>query len=62
MSNEQIYYDMLKRITLYDSPEKLRKSSEKNWGLPFDEAIEYAYDNIQSDAKRAIRGKRRPKA
>ena len=41
---EAALYTALKRITLYDSPERLRRASEKNWGVPFEEAIEMAYD------------------
>jgi len=38
------------RIKAYQSPEKLRKNSEKDFGLDFEEAIEMAYENIQSEA------------
>ena len=38
------------------------ESTEKEYGLDADEAIEYAYDNVILDAKRAIKGKRRPKS
>lgn len=48
----------LRRITAYDSPDKLRRSSEKQWGLPFEEAMEMAYDNIQQEARSALRGVR----
>ena len=61
VSNEQLYYDALKRITLYQTPERLRRASEKDWGLGFEEAIEYSYENIKQEAKDAIKGKRRPK-
>jgi hypothetical protein len=40
----------LKKIKAYQSPEKLRKDSSKDWGLDFEEAIEMAYENIQSEA------------
>jgi len=60
-ANEQRYYDALKRITLYQSPDRMHRSSEKDWGLSFEETLEYAYENIQQDARRAIKGKRRPK-
>jgi hypothetical protein len=33
-SDAQRFYDFLKRLTLYQSPERLRKHSEKEWGLP----------------------------
>jgi hypothetical protein len=58
--NEQRYFDMLKRITLYQSVEHLRRHSERDWGLPFNEALGMAYENVIEDARRAIRGKRRP--
>ena len=61
-SNEQIYYDVLKRIAKsYASPERLKRDSEKRYGCSGDEALEMAYENIQWDAERAIKGKRRPK-
>lgn len=40
----------LKKIKAYQSPQKLRKDSGKDWGLDFEEAIEMAYENIQSEA------------
>lgn len=46
----------LKKIKAYQSPEKLRKDSEKDWGLDFEEAIEMAYENIQLDATFACKG------
>ena len=61
-SNEQRYFDALKRITKYQSPERLAASAERQYGLSPHEAIEMAYDNIQGEAAAAIRGKRRPKA
>lgn len=59
--NEQRYYDALKRITLYQSVEWLRHSPEKEWGIEYPESLEMAYENMKSDAARAIRFKRRPK-
>lgn len=55
-------YTVLKRITLYDSPARLRKNSDKHWGLAYEEALEYAYENVRQEAKNAIRGVRLPKA
>lgn len=40
----------------YETPEKLRKDSEKKYGLDFEEAIEMAYENIQNEAKKTIKG------
>ncbi len=60
-SREQTYYDFLKRITKYDSVEKLRRNSEKDYGLPFHEALEYAYENIIHEAKIAVWRRPRPK-
>jgi len=60
-SNEQRYFDTLKRIASYQSPEWLRKHGEDEYGITSDEALEYAYENAINDAKRAVKGKRRPK-
>ncbi len=45
-------------ITKYQTPYKLRKDSEKDWGVDFEEAIEMAYENIQVTAKDAVKGVR----
>lgn len=54
-------YTALKRITQYDSPERMRRESEKAFGLDYEEALGYAYDNIQGEARDAIKGVRFPK-
>jgi hypothetical protein len=60
MTNEQRYYDVLKRIARdYRSSKSLL--SKGDCGLSGEEALEYAYDNIQGDAAYAIQGRRRPK-
>ena len=61
MSNEQRYFDALKRISQYESPERLRRNAEKDYGLEGDEAIEMAYENVIHEAKTAVKGRRRPK-
>ncbi len=62
-SNEQRYFDALKRITAYQSPERLLKKSWDDWGLEDGtEALEYAYENVLQEAKSAIKNRRRPKA
>lgn len=43
----------------YHTPDSLRKSSQRLYGLDYEEALEFAYDNIQSDAARCIKGVRR---
>lgn len=60
-SNEQRYFDALKQITKYMSVDKIRRSAEKEYGLMAGEALEMAYENVISEAERAVRGKRRPK-
>ena len=57
---EQRLYDALKRITRYDTPDRLRRHAEKSYGLTPEEAIEYAYDNVREEARQAIKGMRRP--
>lgn len=59
--NEQRYFDALRLITSYQSVERLRKDSQSDWGLPFEEALAYAYENVINHARLAIRGKRRPR-
>lgn len=38
----------------YMTPDQLRRNSEKEYGLDYEEALGYAYENIQQDAKNAI--------
>lgn len=59
-TREQRLFDALKRISRYESPEKLRRNAEKDYGLDADEAIEMAYENVINEAKSAIKGMRRP--
>jgi hypothetical protein len=54
-------YDALKEITQYQSPERLRRDSLKDWGVPYPAALEGAYENILYTAKMAIKGVRLPK-
>ena len=59
-SNEQVYFDTLKRIAReYMTPAQLFRTA-KNVGLEPDEHMEMSYENIQAEAARAIKGKRRP--
>ena len=49
----------LKRIaTGYQTPDQLRRSAEREYGIGAGEAIEYAYENIQQEAKLAVAGVR----
>lgn len=63
--NEKHYarmYEALKRIKAYQSPEHLKRFSQKEWGLDdASEAIEMAYENVIHEAKIGLRGVRRPK-
>lgn len=54
-------FDALKRIASYTDPEKLRRTSERDYGLEGDEAIEAAYENVLMEARSVIKGMRRPK-
>jgi hypothetical protein len=60
-SAAQRYYDALKRITCYAKPEWIRKHGEGTWGLPGEECLEMSYENIQAEAREAIKGRRRPR-
>lgn len=59
-TNEQRYFDALKAIGRdYMSADQLLRKS--HYGCDPAEELQMAYDNIQELAKRAIKGKRRPK-
>lgn len=50
-------YAALERIAKgYQTPEQLRKNSSKQYGLDYQEALEMAYENLQAEAKAAIKG------
>ncbi len=57
---ERLYYDTLRRIVRFHSPDQIRRIAEKQWGLSYEEALAMAYENIQFEAKDALKGKRRP--
>lgn len=59
---EHRFYSTLKRIAAYHSPQRLRRRSDREYGLAFEEAIEMAYENMQSEARAALKGYRRPTA
>ena len=48
----------LKRIASYQSPDSLRRHSERDYGCDPEEAIEMAYENVINEAKAAIKGVR----
>lgn len=58
---EDRFYRALKRIAAYMSPERLRRESEKRYGLDYTEALEMAYDNVQGEAMSALKGYRKKK-
>ena len=43
----------------YQTPKQLRRSAEKEFGLDYQEALEMSYENMQEDAKHAIKGVKR---
>lgn len=61
LSVEARLWTVLKRITTYQPPDKLRRGALKQYGLEPEEAIEMAYENVLIEAREAIRGMRRPK-
>ena len=42
----------------YDTPSKLRKNAERDYGLDYEDVLEMAYENIQQVALIAIKGTR----
>ena len=51
-------YDALKRITKYMTYAQIQRDAEKGHGLNYEEYLEMSYENIQLEAKRAIKGVR----
>jgi len=45
----------------YDTPSKLRRTCERKCGVSYEEALGFAYENIQAEAAAAIKGVRVPK-
>lgn len=61
MGDEQRYFDVLKKIARqYQTSDQLRRRAGQ-YGCSWVEELEMAYENIQQEAERAIRGKRRPR-
>jgi hypothetical protein len=54
-------YMYLKEITRYQTPEQLSRGCRKGYGLEYEEALEYAYENVIETAKQAVKGIRFPK-
>jgi hypothetical protein len=52
-------YNVLHRIARgYMTPDQLRRRCEKEYGIPYAEALEMSYENIQAEAGAAIQGLR----
>lgn len=47
---------LLRISKAYQTVKQLRKSAEKDYGLEPEEVIEMAYENIQNEAKDAVKG------
>lgn len=48
--------ELIKISKGYMTTNQMRKNSEKQFGLDFEECIEMTYDNIQSGAAYAVKG------
>lgn len=52
-------YNALQKIAkAYQTPEQLRRNSEKQFGVEYEEALEMAYENLQWEAASAVKGVR----
>lgn len=49
-----MYYTLQSIARDYKTPEELRETSEEDYGLGYEEALEMSYENIKSDALRAL--------
>ena len=54
------FWRALHTISKYMPPRELVAKSERVYGLPPDEATEYAYENVLNTAKAVIKGTRKP--
>ena len=59
-SERDRFWLALHTISQHLAPHQLLTRSERLYGLPPDEATEYAYENVLSTAKAAIKGARKP--
>jgi hypothetical protein len=57
---DQMYW-ALRRITKYTTPAQIRRSSQKQYGLGYEECLEYAYENVLGEAKTGLRRVQKPK-
>lgn len=44
----------LERITAYQTPEDLKSSKAKRYGLPYEEVLEMCYENVKAEAENAL--------
>lgn len=52
----RMYNALLNISKNYQTPDQLRKNCKKDYGLGYDESITMAYENIQAEAKYAVKG------
>lgn len=52
----RMLYALRKIWKFYQTPEQLRRGSEEQYGLGFEESIEMAYENLRGEAYRASKG------
>lgn len=55
-----VMYAFLRRIAAYMTPQQLEKRSDNLYGLPYEEALEMAYDNVLQEAKTALKSVHKP--
>jgi hypothetical protein len=58
---QQMYHALYLISKKYMTPEQMQRKSNRMYGLEYSEALEYAYENMQTTARNAIRGVRLPK-
>lgn len=60
-TQRRLYFALKMIAREYQTPGQLRRSAGEDYSLDYSEALEMAYENIQSLAANAIRGLRVPK-
>lgn len=61
ITKEERFEWALRRIATSMTPQQLRRQSELAYGLEYEEVLEMAYENIQGEAKTALKGVRKTK-
>lgn len=62
-NNQAIQFNRMREALLriskhYMTPDQIRRDSKGSWGLGYEESLEMSYENIQNEARMAVKGVR----